>query len=216
MSRLFKVNVGCGSTPTPGFVNLDNSLTVRLARRRRLLSALRAIRLLQQSQLEFARTARETGIVWAHATRLPLPDASCEIVYSSHMLEHLHRDEAVEFLREARRVLAPGGWLRVVVPDLARLVHEYVQGGDADWLIESTLLAPRARPRSWARLRAFVVGNRDHAWMYDQHSLRRCVELAGFAEVTALPAGTTRIPDPGALNLREREGESLYVEAIRS
>ena len=46
-----------------------------------------------------------------------------------------------------------------------------------------------------------------------QNSLSLLVERAGFSRVVVQPAGTTMIPNPGRLNLREREEESLYVEA---
>jgi hypothetical protein len=35
---------------------------------------------------------------------------------------------------------------------------------------------------------------------------------AGFADMKVLEAGRTSIADPGDLNLREREAESVYVE----
>ncbi len=56
---------------------------------------------------------------------LPFPEASFEVVYHSQVLEHLPRSQALPFLRECHRVLAPGGRLRVVVPDLEGLVLEY-------------------------------------------------------------------------------------------
>jgi SAM-dependent methyltransferase len=58
---------------------------------------------------------------------IPLPDAHCEVVYHSHVLEHLRRDDALPFLRECHRVLRPGGIVRVVVPDLEQVCREYLQ-----------------------------------------------------------------------------------------
>jgi len=52
------------------------------------------------------------------ARRLPLPNAAADVLYSSHMLEHLDRDEASTFLKEARRILRCGGIIRIAVPDL--------------------------------------------------------------------------------------------------
>jgi predicted SAM-dependent methyltransferase len=40
------------------------------------------------------------------------------------MIEHLDRREARSFLAEARRVLRPGGVLRLAAPDLSRLVDQ--------------------------------------------------------------------------------------------
>ena len=54
--------------------------------------------------------------------------------------------------------------------------------------------------------------SRNHRWMYDGSSLARLVTEAGFRDAKVLAAGETTIPDPGALNLRERERESCYVE----
>jgi predicted SAM-dependent methyltransferase len=71
--------------------------------------------------------------VIAHDLRQPLPfaDASFSAVYSSHVLEHFSSAFAPVFLAECRRLLKPGGVLRIVVPDLetiARLYLENLQG----------------------------------------------------------------------------------------
>lgn len=53
--------------------------------------------------------------------RLPLSNDSAALVYSSRFLEHIPRGDVPGFLAECRRVLAPGGILRLVLPDLANL-----------------------------------------------------------------------------------------------
>ena len=50
---------------------------------------------------------------------------SCAACYSEHFLEHLDADDARRFLRECRRVLAPGGACHVVVPDAGRHLRYY-------------------------------------------------------------------------------------------
>ena len=56
-------------------------------------------------------------------------DGSVDEIYASHMYEHLgYRDELPRALAEAHRVLAPGGWLRVSVPDLAVLCRLFSSG----------------------------------------------------------------------------------------
>jgi hypothetical protein len=65
-------------------------------------------------------------------------------------------------------------------------------------------------------VRALLVGGRQHRWLYDASSLCNLVRGCGFADATEQPPGVTRIPDPGPLDLREREDESLYVEAVRA
>jgi len=55
------------------------------------------------------------GFVQADAARLPLPDASCDLVLASHSLEHIADWRGA--VREAARVLRPEGVLVVAVPD---------------------------------------------------------------------------------------------------
>ena len=210
-----RVNVGCGSTPTPGYLNFDNSPSVRLANHLIVCKLLLKVGLLEQTQYEFAAKAAASGnIRWADAARhIPVPDASVAVLYSSHMIEHMGRAEVVGFLREARRILAPNGVLRIAVPDLMGLARRYVNDGDADRFVGGTFLAVDEAPRLAGRIKALVLGSRNHRWMYDAASLKRVLAEQAFVEPQSLPAGMTTIPDPGELNLREREEESVYVEA---
>ena len=130
------------------------------------------------------------------------------------MFEHLGRDEARAFLSECHRVLAPGGVLRLVVPDLDHYVSAYVADGDADRLMEGLHMAQPATEAS--ALRRLLVGFRGHRWMYDRHSLKRLVETAGFEDVDCLAPGETRLDDAAGLDLREREGDSIYLEARKA
>ncbi|MDX0411587.1 methyltransferase domain-containing protein [Sinorhizobium medicae] len=60
---------------------------------------------------------------------LPFPNGAFELIYCSHTLEHFYYPSEVEFvLSELRRVLKPGGTIRIVVPDLEPLVGAYVAG----------------------------------------------------------------------------------------
>ena len=130
------------------------------------------------------------------------------------LAESLAHDESVKerFLREAHRVLCPGGTLRLAVPDLRVQVARYLESRDADAFIASTELA-QGRPKSWlARFRGSLSPPRNHRWMYDGESLRRLLQNASFCDIQILEAGRTSISDPGALDLFERAEESVYVE----
>lgn len=59
-------------------------------------------------------------------------DGSASLIYASHVLEHFGRYEVEEVLREWHRVLAPGGVLRVAVPDFAAVVEMYEHEGLRD------------------------------------------------------------------------------------
>lgn len=57
---------------------------------------------------------------------IPFPNASFDVVYHSHVLEHIPKTEAESFLKECSRVLRPQGILRVVVPDLEQIARTYL------------------------------------------------------------------------------------------
>lgn len=58
---------------------------------------------------------------------IPFEDNRFDVVYHSQVLEHIPRGEALKFIAECRRVLRPGGVLRVVVPDLENIAREYLR-----------------------------------------------------------------------------------------
>jgi predicted SAM-dependent methyltransferase len=167
---------------------------------------------LRAEQLRVVHAAREFGIRRASATSLPFRDGTVGVIYSSHMLEHLDREETRRFLAEAHRVLCAGGWIRLVVPDLQHFVREYQRVGDADAFLESLRLS-MSRERGRKRLIQHLAGFRGHRWMYDAASFARLLESSGFTDVAVVGPGETSIPEVGELDLREREDESIYAEA---
>ena len=102
--------------------------------------------------------------------RLPFPDEHFEVVYHSHVLEHVARHFAPQLLEECRRVLRPAGILRVVVPDLekiARLYLKYLEASLAgepgaseryDW-ITLELMDQMVRERSGGEMAAYWKQN---------------------------------------------------------
>jgi predicted SAM-dependent methyltransferase len=91
------LNLGCGARTHPSWTNVDFS-------------------------------ADPPGVL-GHDLREPLPFApqSFVAVYASHVLEHFSHDFAPVFLAECRRLLKPGGIVRIVVPDLETIVRLYLQ-----------------------------------------------------------------------------------------
>lgn len=212
-----RINIGCGQAPTSGWKNFDNSLSLKLAQFPFLPELLLKLKLIEQGNYEFILFARLNQIEYGDVTKgLPLADNSAEVIYSSHVLEHLDQAEATLFLNESKRLLMPGGILRLAIPDVKRKVDHYLLSGDADQFILSMYMcAPR--PRTIAqRLKILMVGARQHHWMYDGESLCRLLMANGFEEPRVVPTGITNIKNPGELNLSERLAESMYVEAKKS
>lgn len=210
-----RVNIGCGQKPIRSWHNYDNSFSIRLSKIRALHFLLNKIGALQKSQREFILFACENDIKYADATKhIPEGDHTVDVLYSSHMLEHLSRDKARLFLKEARRILVSRGIIRISVPDLKLKVTEYLDVEDADTFMEKLLIAQR-EPGSFLEKIAYVMfGNRDHKWMYDGKSLCRLLLAEGFVRPQIMKKGETNIKDCGGLDLYDRCEESVYVEAI--
>jgi predicted SAM-dependent methyltransferase len=213
MSTL-RINIGCGDKPTQGWRNFDNSLSLRLAKVPFLSAVLVKLGLLKKEHSSFIQYCRNNSIEYGDAIKgLPVRSNSVDVIYSSHMLEHLDQQEVSLFLKEARRILCPGGIIRLAVPDLHMLVQKYIETKDADSFIASTLLTqPRFRTLS-KRIEILVMGTRNHQWMYDGPSLSRLLLTYGFTFPRVLKAGESQIRDPQYLDLHERSFESVYVEA---
>lgn len=96
-SKLKWLNLGCGRCFHPDWTNVD-----------------------------FNRTG-ETVIPHNLLKGIPFADNSFEVVYHSHLLEHLPKNEAQPFLAECDRVLQPNGIIRVVIPDLEQIARLYLQ-----------------------------------------------------------------------------------------
>ena len=72
------------------------------------------------------KESTETAIA-GNATVIDLPDESCEIVFCSHVFEHIPHTQLPIVLSEINRVLCVGGVLRLLTPDLAVIARAYVE-----------------------------------------------------------------------------------------
>jgi len=210
-----RINIGCRQTPTAGWRNYDSSWSIKLAGSPRITSLLEMAGVLSSEQREFIDFAKTSDILWADATtKIPEADGCVDALYTSHMLEHLERNRVMNFLKEARRVLRKGGIIRVAVPDIRHHIDKYLEDQDADRFIEQTHLT-RTSPRTLVQMaKYFMIGDRNHQWMYDGRSLCGLLTRAGFQDAAVAPAGTTRIPDCPELDLSERVRESVFAEAV--
>jgi predicted SAM-dependent methyltransferase len=123
---------------------------------------------------------------------MPFAAGSARCVFVSHFLEHLFFPRDVRpFLAELRRILAPGGVVRIVVPDIEQCIDAYVTDDRA-------FFGSRRETWSWwpenpTRLEDFLgyagVGAEpaylfeSHKYGYDFETLRRTLEDAGFASI---------------------------------
>lgn len=105
--------------------------------------------------------------------KFPFEDNYADHISCYHGLEHLEYPTEVEhFMSECFRVLRPGGWLIVDVPDLAGIVDEMNRIGksgqvadlDGNRRIHNLLFGTHERKGHY------------HKWMYTEHTLAHVLE----------------------------------------
>lgn len=129
---------------------------------------------------------------------LPLPDDTFDLIYASHVLEHIDWEKTVEVLREWVRVLRPGGDLEIWVPN-GKLIAESLLNGcvPEKWCRAN----PERDPCKWASGRIFAYGpsHNHHRAFFTPNYLMKCLKQAGLHDCRFLahPRGY----DHGIINL---------------
>jgi len=118
--------------------------------------------------------------------RLPLPDSSFSYVFMEHLIEHVTEGAGVRLLREIRRVLHPGGMLRVTTPDLKKIIALYEDRNEAMPLADYARFLDEMTGRKHER--ACQVFNDfmrlwGHRYVYDEDDLTAKLANVGFRDI---------------------------------
>ncbi len=181
------LNLGCGNQIIPGWINADfykNYLRPRLWK-------------------NFYSIIEEPN--WRVDLRYPLncPDNTFDGVFTEHALEHLHPEEVIDLLTELYRILKPGAWIRVVLPDIDKCIN---------------LFAGEPIPEEFRQYHSYCDALQDIAYNWNHRSVWNADELslylknAGFRNIKKVAFGTgtdTRIIQDHEV----RKWASFYMEA---
>jgi len=175
-----RLNWGCGTQPEPGWLNSDRK---------------------DSPGIDLVCDIREG---------LPLADDSLEYAVTIHALPELPYDSLLPALQELRRVLRPGGVLRISVPDLVRGVQAYLDGDRTYFLVPdedaSSIGGKLVTQLTW------------YGWsrsLFTADFVEELARRAGFRDVRHCRFGQTSSGIAGIVSLDDRERESLFVEAVK-
>jgi SAM-dependent methyltransferase len=157
-----KIDIGCGTNPTPGYVACD------------------------------ARALKNVAHVFDFGTaRWPFKDNTVAEIIMQHSIEHISYRRLPFVLGEARRVLAPGGKLIIRTPDLRFIIDNYLAGKitkefppDQQFIAQNFGGDPdNLTPGWWAVLKMFsgqdYPGN-EHRFCFDFETLASVLKSQGF------------------------------------
>jgi predicted SAM-dependent methyltransferase len=188
-----KLNIGCGPNAVSGWVNVD------------------------------AAFRRPDTFCWDCRRSLPFDDSSVSMIFAEHVFEHFDEPSAARFLSECRRCLAPGGILRLVVPDAGMYLSLY----NKDW---SGLVAARPLVQEGDEYRDQWLDKRyrtkmelinavfrqyhEHKYAYDAETILLRLRDAGFSQYIHQSFAISSGSEP-PMDTPKRQTESLYVEGIK-
>jgi predicted SAM-dependent methyltransferase len=173
------LHLGCGSVDHPRFVNVDG---------------------FPYPHVHHVRPLDDLS---------PFADGSAALVYASHCLEHFPRADVPRVLAEWRRVLRPGGVLRLSVPDFDRLLAIYAEHDHDLSTIHEVLMGGQHNHFDF------------HKVAFTRRSLGALLEQAGLRDVRAWTPGSdelTTFPDWSAREVPingKSHAISLNLEATR-
>lgn len=197
-----KVNIGCGLTVAPGWINVDASINAFAAGFPGLfLKTLYKLSPIKNyyKEKEFVDILKNNKYIHHNVIYgIPLTDDSSDYIYSSHFLEHIFKSEAEKLIEDAYRVLKAGGVLRISIPNLENAINLYNDGKKEESLKYFFEHSPSS---------SFSY----HRYMYDYDLLEKLLKEKGFSSVSRCECKKGMTPDIELLD--NRAEQSLFVEA---
>lgn len=173
------VNLGCGSVTFPGWLNID---------------------------------ADDDGADIKHNLTggLPfVPDDQIDAIYSEHFLEHISRKAAALLLRDCLRVLRPGGYIRLALPDLDELMRAYHARDRHPEVNESFREELGDVLQTRGELFNIAMRGWSHTYMYNREDIGMMLDRAGFVQIKSVEFGRSEVD-----MLRNRESRPAYQSSL--
>ena len=175
-----RLNWGCGPRARPGWINSDR------------------------------RTGEGIDLSCDILHGLPLESDGLDYIVSIHALQDLAYADVLPALRELRRILKPGGVLRLGLPDLDRAIRAYLRHDHAYFYV------PHEDARSiGGKLVTQMIWYGSIRTPMTSDFLEEWLQKAEFTRVNRCGYQETKSRYPEIVELDNRERESLFAEAVK-
>ena len=175
-----RLNWGCSGDVRPGWINSD------------------------------IKQARGIDLPCDARVGLALRTECLDYAVSVHALQEIPLDHQVPVLRELRRVLKPGGVLRLVLPDFEKGVAAYQRGDRTYFAVPDEDVSSLG-----GKLITQLLWYGYSRAMFTFDFIEELALKSGFGVVERCAFGRTASNFPEIISLDNREHESLFVEAFR-
>ena len=145
---------------------------------------------------------------WDLSRGIPFESYSVDVIYSSHLFEHLSFPEQKKLISECFRVLKIGGKFSICVPNVKPYLQAYIDGKChktkesswyPGWPDNSCLL-------DQVNYIAYMGGQ--HKYMFDEENLMHLLEHSGFENCSIREFDEL-------LDSKARASDSIYAEALK-
>lgn len=152
--------------------------------------------------------------LWADLRNsLPFRDASVDIFYSHHVMEHLPDALLQSKFEEMFKSLRSGGGIRMGAPHVGNACHKYLEK-DYAWFSDF----PDARNSIGGKLSNFIFCRGEHLTALDESYLAEVATKAGFVDIKfCLPSRETSLTEIGIdskLLSLEMESDFQYPHTV--
>lgn len=187
------LNIGCGLSAHPSWINVDASPSLRI----RHLPVVGDMLVRAGRIPDWPAGVRYGDIVEG----LHLRTGSCELIFVSHVLEHLSLGDLERALANIHKYLGPKARLRILMPDLELYARAYLVDRDGpdperagmaapEFMKGSGIGAAGSRRGIVRRLRE-ALSNSRHQWLWDVPSMTARLGTSGFADIQRRGFGET-------------------------
>lgn len=208
MSNTRCVQYGCGWVAPLSWRNFDASLTLRFEHIPLIGH------LYTKNDSRFPENVEFGNIVKG----LPIPDKECQLIYCSHVLEHLSLNDFRTALRNSYQKLEVNGVFRFVLPDLEYYAKQYINETSPDAALSFMLNTSLGYENRNYSLKSFIssyFGNSQHLWMWDFKSIEHELLEAGFHGVRRAQLGDSVDVRFNDVEEKSRWDDCLGVECRR-